>query len=141
MNPVFRVALTWLLGLALPLQGYAASSMLLCGTSHHGPQPEQRQPQAPAQGEAAVHHPAAPADASAAQPDADTAHAHAAGSGKTVAGQCSVCAACCNAAALVSTLVPPLVVPKATVYSVARLEPHAGFMPGGLERPPRPARA
>lgn len=149
MYPVFRVALAWLLALALPLQGFAASSMLLCGASHHQPQAEQSQPETQGHGEGAVHHHGTMVDASALQPDssgaahleADTEHAHPAKSGKAVAGQCSVCAACCNAAALVSTLVPPLAVATATVYSVARLEPHAGFTPGGLERPPRPTLA
>jgi len=147
MNLVIRLALTWLLALALPLQGYAAVSMLLCGPNHHGQQVLLTDGHDHADGNDTAHHDlvgdaadgavtgasaATPVDGMPGDGSIDGAKA-----GKPLTGKCSVCASCCSAAAIVSILMLPDIVAAAPVYSLARLEPHAGFTPGGLERPPR----
>jgi hypothetical protein len=149
----FRTALVWLMMLAIPTQGFAAATMLHCGPGHQhmltGP-------------EAAM--PAGHTDAVALQhatPHAQSAHSdhehdHAASvaqheesadatdqastadvSDQSLNAKCSVCALCCNAAAIVST---PLVVPLQGVSSAPNLlvsESPVTFFTDGPKRPPR----
>ena len=97
-----RIALTCLLALALPVQGYAASTMLSCGQAHH-----HAVLAAPVHDHAAMgaHHHSAPAD----EADGGGGHEQSTASGiaqdagaadlqasKAAGGKCSVCAACCS---------------------------------------------
>lgn len=80
-----RILFAWLLLTAIPMQGFAAASMLLCGMGH--------QPQS-------VHM----APAASAMPAGH--HDHAAMHGKVASGKshtCSICASCCNSMALIAT--------------------------------------
>ena len=108
----------WLLATALPLQGFAAATMLTCGPAHHRM-------------------------AASAAPHAHAheghQHHHDAGTLQQLAKfKCSACAACCVAAALPS--------PTLTFDSPDLAEVHASvpppavaiFLTDGLERPPRP---
>ena len=152
----FRTALVWLVMLAIPTQGFAAATMLYCGPGHQhaltGPEA------ATPAGYTAVafQHAASHAqDAQAAHSDhgvhdhavsgaqheesanvADQASAPGA-SDQSPTAKCSVCALCCNAAAIVSSTlaVPPLSVSPAPVVTV--FESPVTFFTDGPKRPPR----
>lgn len=91
---MLRILFAWLLTAAVPMQGFAAASMLLCGmgTQHqHTAQASEHHDHAAMHnhsgGDAAQGHAHAADPASNASPD--TGH------------KCSICAACCNGVALV----------------------------------------
>ena len=136
-----RITLTWLLALALPLQGHAAQTMLMCGSSYGAPVGLAFLVQ-PSDDTDAHAHPQA-SDTSAghgihAAPDPSTADAsNADPAPQTSHGKCSVCAACCGAFALTSAV---LVFEASTAPALYRNEaqmPRLGTIPVGLERPPR----
>ncbi len=116
MSTLWRIALTWLLALALPVQGYAAQTMLLCGPAHHRSQ-------------------ASEAHAAHGHDHADKASADAGHAGK-----CSQCAACCNAAALATPAVSVAVVPPDLPEVPTVVAAHDRVLVGGLDRPPRTSR-
>lgn len=114
-----RILLTFLLALLLPLQGLAATTMLLCGPAHH----------APASAATPGHH-AAAHDAGAAT------HEHHAGT-QPSGGQCSACAACCMSTAIIpATLALPML-PVMAVYAMRSFAVPVAVVTSGLERPPR----
>jgi hypothetical protein len=131
------MVLTWLLLLALPLQGHAAVTMVHCGPSH--------QRMMPTDGPAAhAHHGAvaAPHDSV----EAPHGGSHEGGSSvehlaKLAKFKCSACASCCAGAALpVATLeFDPVIPAAAPVFSVPAS--HVAFITDGPERPPRPSHA
>ena len=129
---MIRALLIWFLAVALPVQGAMAATMAFCGPNHH-----ER-----ATAAAAPHH-------------ADPAHAHHAAAGhhdeSTPASEtatpdkfaqsdlqkCSVCAACCSAAAMhdATPKLPVLEPAHADFASLnAIVEP---FSVDGPDRPPR----
>lgn len=129
MNRLLRAVIASLLLVALPLQGYAAGSMLFCGAgaATSGVVEHSHDPAASHDGHAAHQH-----DAAAAVDDGDTSNLH-----DVMHGKCSVCSSCCSAAALPST-------PIAATSATPRAAPlpdleHAnpGHGPARLERPPR----
>lgn len=90
---VLRLLFAWLLIAAVPMQGFAAASMLLCGAgSEH-----QHTAQASEAHDHAVMH--------SHTGEADLSHAHAAHPAPDTSPDadhtCSICAACCNGMALV----------------------------------------
>lgn len=94
---------------AIPLQGFAATTMLMCaGQAGHHPQtaPAQAGPQGHAShGEHAAHHePAAQGDQAASQ---HANHHDAAASLSDLNHKCSLCAACCHNLALAAQPVWP----------------------------------
>lgn len=102
-----RLLFAWLVLAAIPLQGFAAASMLFCGMApgHH----------AQAQAQATVHH-----------DHAAHSHAQVVKTGKAAdakskvpdsSHQCGVCASCCHSAAIVETprLLAPAPLPQAEV--------------------------
>jgi len=120
MHRFRRFLMVCLLALALPMQGYAAQTMKLCGMGHppaavvlqdHSAHQHQHQLQ--------HHH------------DAEAAGAH------QHDGKCSVCATCCNAAALRSIWAAPPValIPSHLVPTIPHA--HSRLAVGGLDRPPR----
>lgn len=140
-----RITLTWLLALAVPLQGHAAQSRVMCGPDH---------------GDAGSHVSAVQVVHAAADPDAAAdlhaaadphaaAHAHAAQAGDhepashadhakhAEHGKCSVCASCCGALALTSAVPVFEASPAPAHYRAESPTPSPGTIPGGLERPPR----
>ncbi|MBT9455406.1 MAG: hypothetical protein IV097_02175 [Burkholderiaceae bacterium] len=128
MSKFWRIALAWLLAVALPIQGYAATTMLLCGPAHH---------QSSAAQDHGMH----------AHGDAAMAHDDAVGHGEAVdatdaaqAGKCSVCSSCCNAAAIMASVVAPAVVSPDLPEVVPVLIAEERVIIGGLERPPRHSR-
>jgi hypothetical protein len=105
--PYLRLLLAWIIMVAVPLQGFAAASMLFCGTgaAHHS--------------QAASHaHPAdVPAhDHAQQEPDskvvADQGSAKASDDGNAtqLTHKCGVCASCCHAVAI--TQAPQLHLPE-----------------------------
>jgi len=124
MSWALRTFLTFLLALALPLQGYAAQRMLFCAPQSHHPV----QVQAPHDHSAHVHH-SSKADAKA--PVHDSVHA------KFTPGKCSACASCCAGVAMVSS---PLVFSANTPspdYTGTVVPAYSGHTPDRLDRPPR----
>jgi hypothetical protein len=127
-----RIALIWMLMLALPAQSMAAIGMQLCALTQGDSSSQQM----------AAHHPAVMA------PQAMQASAHgehhggdsAAPSGTSVQpadnSLCSLCAFCVGAVAL-STVVASNSLPHAVEPSLARLERFIGFIAETPERPPR----
>lgn len=95
--PLFRLLLAWLVLAALPLQGFAATSMLYCGPASGAPQlagtPAHRH------GEAVAPHDHASPKVVAAQ----SHHADASGALPDAAHECGVCASCCGSMAIASS--------------------------------------
>jgi hypothetical protein len=132
VKTLLRFIVSCVLALALPLQSYAASSMLMCGPLHQG-----------AAGEA--HH--APHTAPADHAAGDAHHGHAAPEAQSAATagsdanavfvKCSLCAACCTALGLLPHAPLFGAQPAATAYRTLQVDAPAGVLPAGLERPPR----
>ncbi len=141
MNTFWRIALAWMLALALPLQGHAAQRLLACAAA---PVPAMAAVLASPQVGAAL------SDAHHAQPghgahggahpghDAEAdAPPSAAADHSPQADRCSACASCCHAAAL-----PPSLLQLDSVQPALTETPFAPpalprVWPEGLERPPR----
>lgn len=130
----FRLSLTWLLLLALPLQGFAAATMINCGPNHHRmmvaamadtPKAQQHHHE---MGVATDHHEGASNDG-----DAPSVH-HL---DKLMKFKCSACAACCMGAALPTAALSIASLPPAMTTAAFVSTPHADFLSDGLDRPPR----
>lgn len=134
----FRTALVWLLLLAVPLQGFAASAMLFCGIAHGGAA-SQLSHEHPAlnggdghahAGDRHGHGVLLDADGTIdANPDSPLSDLH--------DGACSACASCCSGAALLLSSVN-VVSPfghDAPVLASNCAEP--GQNSPGPDRPPR----
>jgi len=163
MLRVVRTALVWLLAAALPFQAYAAATMLACGTeqapstasaapahSHHAVSPSAAKTHLH-HSTGAVHHTSSfdGADRAYSGPDPIGEGKTAAFSGEvgapdfTAADQhslqkCSVCSACCTAAALPAAIIA--FEPVAVTDRFDSLEPRSipASAAMGPERPPRP---
>ena len=140
MSFFVRLFVAWLIVAALPLQGIASASMLLCGQ--------------PPAAEAAVHEDAAAhadhhghAHASHALPDeADAQPALAAAADESQASashdhhghSCSICASCCHVLAMTETVAP--LVPS-ELPSAALAQPSAPVTTRASPLPDKPPRA
>jgi hypothetical protein len=151
MNRVVRAFLVWVMVIAMPVQGMAASAMLFCGPSHERMmQGLVLNASASASGHAgdATHE-------TAAMDHGDHGHA---GSGAPVDSEatvaadgdgmgslsphhgkfsCSACAACCIALALPASFELPEAVRAAHAMRSSPMAPVASHQPDGLDRPPR----
>lgn len=127
---LFRIAMMWLLAVALPLQGSVAATLRVCGPGHD------RMAMAAAviaeHDHAAHHHDAAvpPVHDAGASAAAQDLH-------KSAQYKCSACAACCVTAALPATAVSfeaaiEAAGPPALFFSSA-----VAFLTDGPDRPPR----
>ena len=136
MRFLLRSLFVWLLALALPLQGIAATGMQACGGMHGGPGPMA------AAADVTVHGHAR-ADAHHAHAERSSVSAHALADQDQdqelpAAGhQCGACAACCPAVALPSEVAFPAASGKAADVIAAAPAHVVSFVPPGLERPPR----
>lgn len=138
MSKFWRIVFAMLLAVALPIQGVAAQSMLLCGASHH---------QTAAVHDLASHEGSTVAqgtaigDGAAASEANDANDANHANDAELAdakhAGKCSVCSSCCNAAGMTSAVVSINLI-SAAMPAVATV-PVANdrVLIGGLDRPPR----
>ncbi|MDQ9170067.1 hypothetical protein Q8A64_06530 [Oxalobacteraceae bacterium R-40] len=153
MNRIFRTLLIWLIIAALPMQATAAVVKASCGSAHH---PAQMQNSFAGHAPAAdvPHHEHASMDAHHAHADQASVHGefaddvlsvNATADAQTSLHQtdqdhstCSACAACC-----VGAVAPPPAHLKAPDFSqfktsgIGSSKLLTGFIPAGLERPPR----
>ena len=135
-----RTLLIWLLALALPAQGVIAATMVFCGAGHHG-----------SDSAVAMSHEAAAVHQS--HDHAEHAHdviaeAHAENKAsdeglttdkfaQSSMQKCSVCAACCSAAAI-HDMVAKVPMPEAVAADFADVVPAVEpFAADGPDRPPR----
>lgn len=145
----------WLLALAVPVQGFAAASMLRCGPGHHGTvsghshadHDHDGHPHDDAMGagsveaqdEAHAHADDIGGGVTTSNPgdpsDLDAAPAH--GLDKVKTGSCSACASCCTATALLSKALTFGASPAPESFQPLALRSVATFLTEGPERPPR----
>ncbi|WP_332814033.1 hypothetical protein [Ramlibacter sp.] len=136
--PAIRILLAWLLLAALPLQGFAAATTLLCGPAHHGPVAAAGSHHATADGhdhgqDHGHGHAAAPhADAPGAGAEAATLSSIAAGH------SCNLCSAACHGVGLASQ---PAEVGLADAPRVPLTEAFRGFDSRPAPVPDKPPRA
>lgn len=138
MSKFLRIVLAWLLAVALPVQGYAAQAMLMCGPAHHE--------------SAAIHDHASHDHGDLAKdlvisvpshsdvkgsPDASFKH-HAKMAKAGHATKCSACSSCCSAAAITASVHAVEVIPQHVPVVATIPVGNAVDTIGGLERPPRP---
>ena len=132
MNRAFKTFLLWLLMAALPLQGFAAAMPSGCGSARHGLAVTEAHHHGgiAGHGHDGAHHSASDSAAKTNHaPGASHEHQH---------SSCSACAACCVGATAPpssSTLTPAYCNSESFVISQVPLV--AGFIPAGLERPPK----
>ena len=151
MNRVVRAFLVWVMVIAMPVQGMAASAMLFCGPSHErmmqglmvdGSGMASSQAAAHWHEDSAAdhgaHEHAAPehpgTDSSGEATDTDGTTGLFPHSGKFT---CSACAACCSALALPASFVLPVPSSPEHLAPMSPVEPVAPHQPDGLDRPPR----
>ena len=141
MSKFWRIVFAMLLAVALPIQGVAAQSMLLCGASHHQTAAvhdlASHEGSTVAQG-TAIGDGAAASEANDANDANDANEANDAELADAKhAGKCSVCSSCCNAAGMTSAVVSINLI-SAAMPAVATV-PVANdrVLIGGLDRPPR----
>jgi hypothetical protein len=143
MLRVLRITLMWLLALAIPVQGFAAVSMLGCGTGHHGAAGGHSH--ALGMHQHAVDTPQHShgvdsdemAHASHHQPAGSHGDAHKPDAGASSKASCSACAACCTSAALPATPVVFEATHGPDTFGLLAPLRVASFISGGLERPPK----
>lgn len=139
MLSMLRMTLLCLLALAIPAQGFAGASRLLCGPGHHevaarlSPSAHEAgdamagHEHAAVQGHhhAGTHHTAGEASPTLLDPPSD--------------GRCVACAACCTAVALPVPVMPmPMAPPLLSALPLALgTSPCPAFITGGPDRPPR----
>lgn len=154
MSRAVRAFLVWVMAIAMPVQGMAASAMLFCGPSHERMM-QRLVVDAPAMashhGAGAGHdhaatdhgehrHAAHAAHADAVAPDpAAEADADGAGGMSPHHAQfnCSACAACCFMLALPASFALPEAVSPVHAVHPPPAAPVASHPPDGLDRPPR----
>jgi hypothetical protein len=143
MNRTFRRLLLWLLMAVLPIQGLAAVMKATCGPNHQSSLPAAAAEDhhhaghaAPSRHHDATGHPAA------GEQIAQTADVSISPQDNHAGSYCSACAACCVGAGA-----PPPAMHRTLVHSssaAVKISPAplvTGFIPDGLERPPRPISA
>jgi hypothetical protein len=131
-----RTALVWLLLLAVPLQGFAASAMLFCGMAHGDAALQLTHGHASLNGGDGHAHAGDLHDHGVLQ-DVDGPVGADSAASDLHGGSCSVCASCCSGAALLLSSVN-VVSPfahDAPVLASSRAEP--GQNSPGPDRPPR----
>jgi hypothetical protein len=140
MPRIFKTLLLWLLMAALPLQGFAAAMRMSCGPEHHEALPAVAMAKAHHHAGGSVHH---HHDGMMHAHDEEAANSAGSSDNRPDTNQhkssfCSACAACCAGAAAPPSLMvwsPVFTSSEATFITPATLV--TGFIPGGLERPPR----
>ena len=139
---LIRTLLIWLLVLAIPAQGVAASTMAFCGPKHHSGVAGVAADQAATSGhvhrglQATVAHEHLGADANVPVADEPGVSAKAQ-AGSADQHSCNVCGACCSTGALMSAVpTMPAVNVASTAFSSVAATVDA-FAADGPDRPPR----
>ena len=145
-NAFARLLLALALMLAIPVQGFAASAMLLCGMASPSGHAGMSGPSSQS-GLASPHHGSHQmahdhsagdmADAAVSDPGAHHGHGDKAGDPAAKHGKCSTCASCCMGAAMVSALVPQAPASMGSVMIPFTPQSFADHTPAGLDPPPR----
>jgi len=118
----------WLLIVALPVQGWAASALFACGPGHHRVASAAAAP--PANDDAGlVAHADRSAPAAKAVGGFDLEHFASPG--------CNLCAGCCSASALPAGIFEFEAATSVEAFAPVLPRPVAPFLTGGQERPPR----
>ena len=144
MGLLIRTLFTWLLVLAVPVQGAAAATMAFCGPSHHGSAAAEQMHSvgpadhahhiAPAASEHAFHQVAALVDDVSATPADSTSPSAFSQASKH---KCSACASCCSLGVILNAvLTVPTPALSPTVFSTVVPSVDA-FAADGPDRPPR----
>jgi hypothetical protein len=163
MHRAIRALFVWVMVIAMPLQGMAATGMWFCGPGHermmHGwvdgtvddsrdgaPGSATRQADRATHDAAGIDHHAHPHDPSGALAASDLSSevdADVVGSplSQTGPSTCSACAACCAAMGLPARFELPVGVGAAHPTLAPLVTPVESQEPDGLDRPPRPALA
>lgn len=152
MRFLTRTVLAWLLMLAIPMQGFAATAMLFCAPSHHSVVSTitASQVAAPAL-QASEHHHAdmqqsahheyasdvSSSTTSAAPDSLDLTKTTPLKIGKLADGKCSACATCCTGSALVGTVLMNSVAMTGSDSIPFALESFVSYVPEGFDPPPR----
>lgn len=141
----FKILVLWFLLIAVPFQGYAAATMMCCGSAHskgaeHAAQASTMQGSMHSRlsGMDHNHDDGAVAAGSSSATESDSgAHHHDGGTSKRLTFKCSTCASCCVGAALVQTSDHSFC---AAPQNSSRISFHSRyfycFVPETLERPP-----
>ena len=131
MRFLLKTVLAWLLVVAIPVQGFAATALLLCAPNHHGAAMAVSTMANPE----ASHHHAMDSDAPAQQ--AASLADDFKSSGFADSGKCGACAACCTGSAVASLAVAvPLVAPVRGLIPFQPLA-FASHIPAAFDPPPR----
>jgi hypothetical protein len=152
MSILTRTILAWLLMLAIPVQGFAATAMLFCAPSHHGVvrvvssvdtsslTGSDNVSHHHSQTQQSTNHHGASA-VSLGSNDAGDHHGLTKSSpikiGKVADGKCSACAMCCTGSVITSTPSSHAVATTASNQIPFAMESFASYVPEGLDPPPR----
>ena len=132
MTRTLRSVLTWLLLVAVPLQGYAAAGMLFCGAVGE---------RAPVAAGAEHHHDHATSPLGSTHQHEATADASDDGAAwdlhDVMHGKCSACSSCCSVAVLPSAPIASAVLERGAAPFIDYERADTGHGPARLERPPR----
>lgn len=136
MQRLARLAVTFLLAIALPMQGMAATTMISCGS---GPHPHgQAQTDSPEHhGDVAGHWHSHAAEASSPVTEVDHGHGGKSDLAKGTLHKCSACASCCTGVAVPSHTVAFDSVKLTDQFSPLAARSVPAYVSEGLERPPR----
>lgn len=151
MSRIVRAFLVWVMVIAMPVQGMAASAMLFCGPSHERMmQGLVLEVPAAASGHVHDHEHGGPAADHGVQAHSDSngpaasqapQNADAVGPQGFVPHQgkfsCSACAACCSVLAIPAPFALPEAPSPVHPLHMAPVAPVASHQPDGLDRPPR----
>jgi hypothetical protein len=139
MRSIWRSVLTWLLVLAMPVQGIAAVGMQHCAPRHERIHP----PATVVQGLHQHAHDHAPAMAGKTAGNelrvSETAHS-VVSTGHAISAvdfKCSACAACCPALGLPTLALDLPALPDGSSLAPLAMTVAPSFVPSGLDRPPR----
>jgi hypothetical protein len=139
MNRLFKICMLWLLVLAIPVQGLAAVTMLSCVSLHGDSRPTSAAATEHIHGNNHQHyHDIAGSDHVAEDASATLSDEASGSHGKDRLSSCSVCAACCVGTAVLPTgLTWETGHDRSEVVIVSPSTLITGYIPAGLERPPR----
>jgi hypothetical protein len=132
MSRALRLALTWLLAVALPVQGVSAATMLACGLGHHEHLISEASVHSHGHTATHVHALVASAhDSDVSVPPGKT------DLGKGTGHKCSACASCCLGVAVPTEIASFDTIQLPEVFAPLVARTLAAYFIEGLERPPR----
>lgn len=132
MKKLNHYLLLWILIMAIPLQGFAAASIMLCAAEHHQVSVTQTLHVVEHNVKNVDHeHHAQSHEADGQSSDTATAQQH------TSKDKCSACAACCVGAAMLTSYLASHISRPTSEKIDMTFSSHLGYISDSLERPPR----